>query len=302
MVDRRVGADDENDFGVGDVAHLVRHRAGVDAFHQRGDARGVAEARAVVDVVRPEPGAHELLEKIGLLVGALRRAEAGERPLAVGVADVAQPLGGEVERFLPRRFAEHLGPVVRIDGEVLVLGDARLADQRLRQAVLVLHVVEAVAPLDAQAARVRRTVLALHEEDLVVLDVVGELAPDAAVRAHRVDRLLGTTLRDLARGHQRAGRTRLDAFAAGHAGRVAHRVVEVEHDLRVTAAKGVADDVVDLFLAAGAHAAAALDAGVEVDRNRGMRDVLRPAGAGRAKRGLPMFSFFAQRSSSESSV
>ncbi len=39
------------------------------------------------------------------------------------------------------------------------------------------------------------------------------------------------------------------------------------------AAKGVADHVVDLLLAAGAHAARALDAGVEIDRHRRMGDV-----------------------------
>ena len=87
MVAGRVRADDEHDFGLRHVAHLVRHRARVDAFHQRGDARGVAEARAVIDVVRAEAGAHQLLEEIRLLVRALRRAEPGERARAVPVAD-----------------------------------------------------------------------------------------------------------------------------------------------------------------------------------------------------------------------
>ena len=46
---------------------------------ERGHGGGVAEPRAMIDIVRAEAGAHELLEQIGLLVGALRRAEAGER-------------------------------------------------------------------------------------------------------------------------------------------------------------------------------------------------------------------------------
>ena len=75
------------------------------------------------------------------------------------------------------------------------------------------------------------------------------------------------------RRRQRAGRAGLHAFAAGDAGRLAHRIVEVEHDLRMPAAIRVADDVVDLLLAAGAHAARALDARVEVDRHRRMREV-----------------------------
>jgi hypothetical protein len=55
---------------------------------------------------------------------------------------------------------------------------------------------------------------------------------------------------------------------------MAHRIVQVEHDLRLPTAKGVADDVVHLLLAAGADAAPALDAGVEVHGDRGMRQVL----------------------------
>src|SRR3712207_8228186 len=44
-----------------------------DAFEQAGHRRGVAQARAVVDVVGAEARAHQLLEKIGLFVGALDR-------------------------------------------------------------------------------------------------------------------------------------------------------------------------------------------------------------------------------------
>ena len=62
MVHRRIGADDEDDLGIGDIAHLIRHRPRVDAFHQRGHARGVAEAGAVVHVVGSEPGAHQFLK------------------------------------------------------------------------------------------------------------------------------------------------------------------------------------------------------------------------------------------------
>src|SRR3546814_11336747 len=59
--------------------------------------------------------------------------------------------------------------------------------------------------------------------------------------------------------HQRAGRTGLHALAAGHAGRLPHRVVEVEDHLGAVAAEGHADDVVHLHLAAGPHTAIALD-------------------------------------------
>src|SRR6185437_7350727 len=75
------------------------------------------------------------------------------------------------------------------------------------------------------------------------------------------------------RRHQRPGRAGLHAFAAGDAGRSAHRVVEIEHDLLEMAAAGHADDVVDLDLAAGANAEIALDAGIEVDRHRNVAAV-----------------------------
>src|SRR5690606_22822210 len=91
--------------------------------------------------------------------------------------------------------------------------------------------------------------------------------------ADGVDFLVHLHEADVARGHERAGRAGLYAFAAGDAGRGAHGVVQVKDDLGMLAAVGVADHVVDLLFTAGAHAARALDAGVEVDRHRRMRQV-----------------------------
>src|SRR5205807_1462375 len=73
--------------------------------------------------------------------------------------------------------------------------------------------------------------------------------------------------------HQGAGRAGLDTLAAGDAGALAHRVVEVEDDLGAMAPAGHADDVVDLDLTAGADAEVAVDAGVEVHRHRRVADV-----------------------------
>src|SRR5207244_10590632 len=67
----------------------------------------------------------------------------------------------------------------------------------------------------------------------------------------------------------------LHALAAGDTRAIPHRVAQVEHDLRTTAAKRVADHVVDLHFAAGTHAARALDAGVEIDCNGRVRQVRR---------------------------
>ncbi len=175
--------------------------------------------------------------------------------------------------------------VGRVDRDV-VLGDAVLADQGLGQPVGVMDVVEAEAALDAQPVVVGRPVLARDRDDVVVLDLVDQLAADAAIGADALDLAVGSVgvdavLVDQARRHQGAGRTGLDAFAAGDAGRMAHRIVEVEHDLLVPAAPCHADDVVDLHFAAGADAQIALDAGVELHRHRRMAAV---GGGRRARR------------------
>ena len=275
VVHQRVGADQEDHFRMQHVAHRVGHGAGTDRFEQRSDRRSVAQAGAVVDVIGTEAGTHQLLEQIGLFVRALGRAETGQRVRALAVADLAQLAGGQRQRLFPARFAEGGQRVGRVDHEVLVLGRVRATDQRLGQTLRVAGVVEAEAALHAQALLVGRAVTAGHHQDLVVLDVVGQLAADAAVRADRIHLLVGLHHADAAGRHQRAGRAGLHAFAAGHAGRGAHRVVLVEHDLRRRAAEGIADHVVALLFAAGAHAAVALDAGVKVHAHRRVRFVAR---------------------------
>ena len=113
MIHRGVRADHENHFGIGDVAHLVRHRARVDAFHQRRHARCMAQARAVVDVVGAEAGAHQFLEQVRLFVGAFGGAETGQRPLAVRIANLTESLGRDIQRFFPGGLAENLAASCR---------------------------------------------------------------------------------------------------------------------------------------------------------------------------------------------
>src|SRR3546814_3619070 len=58
-----------------------------------------------------------------------------------------------------------------------------LADQRHGEAIGVMDVVEAEAALHAHPAVVRRPVATVDIEQLLVLDVEGELAADAAIGA-----------------------------------------------------------------------------------------------------------------------
>ena len=67
--------------------------------------------------------------------------------------------------------------------------------------------------------------------------------------------------------------TGLHTFSAGNASGQPHGIVEVEHRLGVDIAEGHSDHVIDLHLAAGAHAEPTIDAGIEVDRHGWMRQV-----------------------------
>src|SRR3954454_8595195 len=305
MVGGRVRAGEDRNVGVDDVAVRRRDGAGADALEQRRDARGVAQARAVVDVVRAEARADELLEEVGLLVGALRRAEAGDRGGTVRVVDRLQAARGDVERLLPRGLAEVGEDLVVVDEAARLLllvgltadvvrqralGVARLAaDQRRRQALRRGGVVPAVAALHAQPGLVAGLLAALGEGDrlALVVDVERQRAADAAVRAHRVDLAQLGARPDwhvadrLVR--ERAGRARGDAFATRHARRLAHGVVEVERDARRVALARAADDVVALDVVARADAPVAQDACVVVDRDDGVRVVLAPAVAARQR-------------------
>src|SRR6185312_14498905 len=173
----------------------------------------------------------------------------------------------------------------RIDLIVGVLRNVRQSHQRLGQAVGMMDVVEAEATLDAEAIMVRRSVAALGIDQLLVLDLIGDLAADAAIGTERIHLAVGIGDARLLvvehhRRHQRPGRTSLHAFAAGDASRLAHGIVEVEHDLGAVIAIGHADHVVDLHLAAGAHAQPALEAGIEMDAHRRMARIRLPAFGG----------------------
>ena len=153
-------------------------------------------------------------------------------------------------------------------------------DQRHRQALRRRRVVPAVAALHAQPAVVARLLAPLGERDRAALlvDVVGERAADAAVRADGIDRLelLARADRHVADRlvDQRARRARGHALAARDAARLPHRIVQVERDPRRIALARAPDHVVALDVVARAHAAVAQDARVVVDRDHRVRVVL----------------------------
>ena len=226
VVGGRVAAGDDRHVGVHHVAVGGGHGAGADALEQRGHAGGVAQPGAVVHVVGVEPGPDQLLEEVGLLVGALGRAEAGDRAGPAVGADLGQPPGDQVQRLLPGRLPEvrqHLGVVDQATGPapapplallaalaavargpaaVLArravhlaahvggqrpLGVGRVpADQRRGEALRRGGVVPAVPALHAQAALGAGLVAALGEGDRAAL-AVHVVGEGAADAAVRAD-------------------------------------------------------------------------------------------------------------------
>ena len=264
----------------------------------------------MVDVVAPESGADQLLEEVGLLVGALRRTEAGDPVRAALGVDLAQASADEVEGLFPACLAEvrhHL--VVRHEATrlatALAVGSGLAhvllhicrertlgvggvdPDQRLGQSLRGRRVVPAVAALDAQPALRTGLVAALGEGDppALAVDIEGQCATDAAVRADGVDcvELLSRLDRDVVDRlvGECAGRARRHTLTAGDARRLAHRVVEVEGDAGRVALATAADDVVALDVVAGSDAAVAEDAGVMVDGDHRIRGVGPPRRSGK---------------------
>ena len=156
-----------------------------------------------------------------------------------------------------------------------VFADTGFANQRHRQALRAGGVVKTKAAFHAQAAVVGRAVASIHTDDLVVLDVIGQQTAHATKRAHRVHFFVHHLGAHLRLRHKRTRGAGLHALAAGHAAAVAHGVVQVKHDFAVRAAHGVADHVVHLLFTAGAHAAVALNASIQVDGHRRMRKIRR---------------------------
>src|ERR1700722_512696 len=290
----------------------------------------MAQPGAVVHVVGVKSGADQLLEEVGLLVGALRGAEPGDRARAVLQVDLAEPARDQVQGLVPGCLTEvrqHLGVVDEaarlaaalaapalflrvlrragiVKAVLIVLAAARhvaahvlrqralgvgllAADQRHGEPLRRGGVVPAVTALHAQPAVAARLLAALGVGDRapVAVHVVGQRAAHPAVRADRVDRV-ELALRpdryvaDRLVG-QRAGRAGGDALAAGHAGRAAHRVAQVERDVRAEALAAAPDDIVALDVVAGADAAVAQDAGVVVDRDDRAGQAHAAAGAAR---------------------
>ena len=92
----------------------------------------------MIDVVGAEARAHQLLEEVGLLVRALRRAEAGERALAVLVAQAGEAPPGELQRLFPGGLHQGAVPADQGMGEPLGMAGGMKAEEPLGAEVAVV--------------------------------------------------------------------------------------------------------------------------------------------------------------------
>ena len=129
MVGAGIAAHDHQAAGVAVVRVGVAGRPTAELRDHRLYRGGVAEPRAVVNVIGAHQQADELLLHIAVFVGGLGRGERAERAAVLG-----KFLCHQIQRLIPGRLGE----------------DAVLADQWRGQAIIVLDEGEAKASLHAQ--------------------------------------------------------------------------------------------------------------------------------------------------------
>ena len=270
----RARADHDDHLRVRAVGDLVGDRRRADGLQQGGHGRGVTQARAMIHIIAAKPDAHQLLHQIRLFIAAFCAAEPGQRARPPRVADPPEAAGGQIQRLFPGGLAKIAGHLGGLDQRRRP-GRAFPPDQGSGQAIRMMRVVETITALDAQAALVGRPVAPLDILNAVILHIKAQQTAHAAIRAGRGHLFIRLGEAHIAGRHQRPGRARLHAFTAGHAGALAHGRGHIEHDLRFMAAKGIADHIIDLLLAAGPHTAGALNAGVQIDGDGRMGQIRR---------------------------
>ena len=200
----RVRPDHDDDVRLVDRLEILRARRGAESLGKAKAGRRVADARAGVDIVVAESGAHHLLDQEHFLVGAARRADRPDRVAPVLSLNALEFARRIADGLVPRDFAPRvLDP---------------LADHRLEDAVLMGGVAVSEPALDAGMALVGLAgLVGDHAQDFVALHFRLEGAADAAIGAGRHHRALRRSLFDHRLFVQSRGRAGLHAGAAGHA-------------------------------------------------------------------------------------
>src|SRR6185437_11872068 len=159
----------------------------------------------MVNIVRSQHHARELLQQVILFVGRASGTDHANRLAAVAIANFLELLSDEFEGFFPRRWNQ--APA--------------LLHQGLHQAVFVLDEVECVTSLDAEEIAIDATLVAIISANNLHAGIrsahpQSRLAAVTAVGAGRSDvlHLPRTRLVAICTRSQRADRTYVDTHAA----------------------------------------------------------------------------------------
>ena len=168
-------ADQQNGIRVVEVRHRGERVLGAAAPSAASEA-GVVAGAVMIDVVRAERGARELLQQIIFFVGGVVRADHAERVRAVLSRDLLRSVCATSASALPSETGSSL-PL--------------RANQRRLQALGMVREIESVAALDAEKLAVDAGVVAIvAANDLVVAHAQRGLAAVRAVRADGADVLI----------------------------------------------------------------------------------------------------------------
>ena len=199
-----VRADHHDHVGLHHRIEILGRRRGAERGLESVAGRRMTNARAGVDVVVAERGAHQFLHEKSFLVGASRGRNRADRAAPVLFLDALELRRGVFDRVAPRDLAPRL-----VD---------RFANHRARDAIGMRRVAPREAALDARMAVIGLPVgIRHHPRDEVALHLGAERASDAAVSAGRDDAVIRLAEFDDRFFHQRRGRTRLHARAARNA-------------------------------------------------------------------------------------
>ena len=219
----------------------------------------MAEAGAVIHIVMPEALADELLEQIGFLIGAFRRAKARDGGAAVGLLELGQTTGRKIQCLLPAGFTEDIAPISWINVEPLgwrILS----ADERFGQAVVVVDIVKSKPTFDAEAPLICGAIDPFDIFNAIPFDLEADLTAHPAEGADAFDFMIKIfAVADLVfigdGGRQECScRAGLHAFTAGHTAAFTHWVCHIKGWIGIMTPARHADNVIDLNLAASAHA------------------------------------------------
>ena len=199
-----VGADHHDHVGLHHRLEILRRRRGAERGLESVTGRRMTNARAGVDVVVAERGAHQFLHEKSFLVGASRGRNRADGAAPVLFLDALEFRRGVFDRVVPRNLAPRL-----VD---------RFANHRARDAIRMRRVAPREAALDARVPVIGVPVgIGNHPRDEVALHLGPERASDAAVSAGRDDAVIGLAEFDDGFFHQRRGWTCLHAGAARNA-------------------------------------------------------------------------------------